>query len=157
MRVMTDPQVVVERRVAAPPDQVWRILTDLEIAADTLSGVSKTEILTPGPFGVGTRWRETRTMFRRQTTEEMTVTAYDPPHRYVAEADSRGVHCTSELSVAPDFDDTAILRMAFAARSAGGPAGFFGKLFNRLGQKAVETAMKQDLADIAAAAERAER
>lgn len=156
MRSMTEPQVVVERRVAAPPDRVWRILTNLAGAADTLSGVSKAEVLTPGPFGVGTRWRETRTMFGKQATEEMTVTACEPPHRYVAEANSHGMHYVSEFSVAPDLDDTTILRMAFSGTSAGGAAGFFGKLFNRLGQKAVEKAMKQDLADIAATAERAD-
>lgn len=151
---MTDPQVVVERRVAASPERVWQVLTDVGGAARTLSGVSAVEVLTPEPFGVGTRWRETRKMFGKQATEEMRVAECEPPFRYVATADSHGMHYVSEFRVAPDTEGASVLRMTFGARSAGGTPGFVARLFARLGTKAVMRTMRQDLADIAAAAER---
>jgi len=48
--------------------------TDLEGSAERLSGVNEAEILERPEFGLGTRWRETRTMFGKEATEEMVVT-----------------------------------------------------------------------------------
>ncbi|MCF2532014.1 SRPBCC family protein [Yinghuangia soli] len=151
---MTESQVFVERRVAASPDRVWQVLTDLAGAADTLSGVSTVEVLTPEPFGVGTRWRETRKMFGKEASEEMRITACEPPHRYVANADSHGMHYVTEFTVVPDTEGTSVLRMTFGATPAGAKPGVFHKLFAKLGAKAVAKTMRQDLADIAAKAER---
>ncbi|NUU25268.1 MAG: SRPBCC family protein [Streptomycetaceae bacterium] len=168
---MSDPQVLVERRVAATPERVWQVLTDPEGAAGALRGVSGIEVLTPGPFGVGTRWRETRTSAWRSggfgrsggagrggkggrgTTEEVYVTAYDPPHRFVAEADAPGVHYVAQFTVVPDLDDTAVLRVALTATATGGTSRLLARLFGHLGA-GTAAAVQQDVADLAAAAER---
>jgi uncharacterized membrane protein len=94
-------EVAVSRTIAAPPGRVWSVLTDLENAPRHVTAIKSVEVLTPGPFGVGTRWRETRTMFGRTATEEMTITASEPTSRYVAEADSAGTHYVSEFALAP--------------------------------------------------------
>ena len=47
---------------------------DVEHAADTLSGIGAVEMLTEGPYAVGTRWRETRSMMGMTASEEMEVT-----------------------------------------------------------------------------------
>ncbi|RSS32895.1 SRPBCC family protein [Streptomyces sp. WAC08241] len=99
--------VVVERRVAASPGRVWEAITDLPGLPRVLTGVRKVEVLTPGGFGVGTRWRETRRMLGREATEEMTVTACEPPDRYVTVADSHGMHYVSELTLTPDGTGSA--------------------------------------------------
>ncbi|MFC8586985.1 SRPBCC family protein [Streptomyces sp. NPDC057217] len=146
--------VVVERRVAASAGRVWEAITDLPDLPRVLTGVQKVEVLTPGGFDVGTRWRETRRMLGREATEEMTVTACEPPERYVTTADSHGTHYVSELTLAPGGDGSTVLRMTFSARPAHGRApGLLGRLFARFGAKAVAKALAKDLSDIANAVE----
>ena len=62
---MTGHQLSLERLVRAPADRVSAVLTDIAHADQTLSGVTQVEPLTEGPYGVGTKWRETRRMFGR--------------------------------------------------------------------------------------------
>jgi hypothetical protein len=130
-------------------------MTDLKGLERVLSGVDKVEVLTEGTFGVGTRWRETRTMFGKQATEEMTVTEAVAPDRYVTVADSHGMHYVSEIALRPAGQGATIVRMTFS----GGPAegsrmGFVAKLMSRLGAKAVSRALAKDLDDVAASVER---
>ncbi|MFJ3923139.1 SRPBCC family protein [Streptomyces sp. NPDC090022] len=153
---MENPEVVVEREIAAPAERVWRAITDLEGMPGVLSGVDAVEVLTPGPFGVGTRWRETRRMFGKQATEEMYVTACDDRVRYVAEADNSGMHYVSEFRLTESTPGRTTVRMTFSARPAttGRRPGLFMRLLNRLGTKAVAKAIAKDLADVATAVER---
>ncbi|RSS61230.1 SRPBCC family protein [Streptomyces sp. WAC06614] len=151
---MDDPEVSVERVVAAPAGRVWQALTTLEDMPEVLTGVDTVEVLTSRPFGVGTRWRETRRMFGRQATEEMYVTQCDAPVRYVAEADHGGVHYVSEFHVTAHGPDRTTVRMTFRARPAPGRRpGLLLRLLNRLGTRAVAKAIAKDLADVAAAVE----
>lgn len=91
------------------------MLTDIPGAAHTLSGVCAVEPLTSGPYGVGTRWRETRRMFGKASTEELRVTAAEKPARTVVEADSGGVHYVTEFRLAASGGDATQLMMAFSA------------------------------------------
>ncbi|AWK09032.1 polyketide cyclase/dehydrase [Streptomyces spongiicola] len=150
---MTSRGVVVERRIAAPVDRVWDALTDVEGSQRVLSGVERVEKLTEGAFGVGTRWRETRRMFGKEATEEMRVTASDPPERFVVEADSHGTHYVSEFVLRADGPQTTTVRMAFSGSTPGGVAGVLAKVLGRIGERAVAKAVAKDLADVAAAVE----
>ncbi|RSS82593.1 SRPBCC family protein [Streptomyces sp. WAC05292] len=154
---MDGPLVVVEREVAAPAERVWRALTDLEAMPRVLSGVEAVQALTPGPFGVDTRWRETRRMFGARATQEMRVSACEAPRRYVAEAFDSGVRYASEFRVEERAPGRSVVRMAFSASPAPGgkPPGVFLRLLNRLGTRAVARAVARDLADVAAAVEAA--
>ncbi|MEU8570024.1 SRPBCC family protein [Streptomyces pathocidini] len=154
---MADTQVVVERWIGAPVEKVWEALTDLESAPRVLSGVQSIEVLTPGPFGEGTRWRETRKMLGRTATEEMYVTASEEPSRCVVESDAQGAHYVSEFTLSPETDEEGgtTVRMAFTATPpSGGVAKVLLKLFGGLGAKAVRQAIERDLADVAAHVER---
>src|SRR5690606_20498281 len=55
-------EVTLSRRVAAPPEAVWEVLTDLDQAARRLTQVTDLHVISDGPYAVGTRWRETRRM-----------------------------------------------------------------------------------------------
>ncbi|MFB7516448.1 SRPBCC family protein [Streptomyces sp. NPDC056144] len=151
--------VVVERRVAASPGRVWEAITDLRDMPRVLSGVERVEVLTPGGFDVGTRWRETRRMLGKEATEEMTVTECEPPDRYVTVAESHGMRYVSELTLtpaagSPDGRAATTLRMTFSARPANGRSpGFAARLLARFGTKAVAKALTKDLSEIASAVE----
>jgi len=151
---MSGHQVQIEREVAASPEEVWRVLTDLDHAAETLSGVSRVELLTDGPYTVGTRWRETRKMFGKEATEEMRVTAVEAPARTTVEADSAGVNYVTVFTLTPAGDGTR-LAMAFTARQPD-PSRvqkLTWAVFGKLGIKATSKMMARDLEDIARRAE----
>lgn len=68
--------ITVERDIAAPPERVWDIVTDLELTTEVISAITAPERTDAGRgFGVGTAWRETRVMFGREATEAMAVFA----------------------------------------------------------------------------------
>ena len=153
---MTAHRVRVERTVQAAPQRVWDVLADVAHADQTLRGVTHVELVTEGPYDVGTRWRETRRMFGKEATEEMHVTAAEAPTRTVVEADSRGVHYVTEFTVAPSAGGASRLTMDFTAvpADANPVQRMLGRLLGRLGAKATEKVMAKDVEDIAARAER---
>jgi uncharacterized protein YndB with AHSA1/START domain len=83
-------EITARRTIRAPIDVVFGVFADIEHAADHLSGIEAIEIVSDVRLGLGTRWRETRMMFGRPTTEEMEITEFEPPTRYSVGSDSRG-------------------------------------------------------------------
>ncbi|KAA0918629.1 SRPBCC family protein [Dietzia sp. ANT_WB102] len=142
--------------VAASPDDVWAVLTDIPEAHRTLSGVQAVEILTPGPYQPGLRWRETRKMFGMKATEDMMVLTSEPPHSTTIVAENGGTEYKTVFTITPDADGGSTLRMQFGAETTHAPAvsRVVMALFGRLAEKATRKTMEQDLADIATEAER---
>jgi carbon monoxide dehydrogenase subunit G len=146
--------ISVSRRVAASADVVWSILVDLEASVDTISAIQSIENLSDGQqFGIGTRWRETRTMFGNQATEVMWVTDIDPGISYVVEAESNGARYTTVMKVLSRGDNASELSMEFGAEPIGTIAKVMGATVGKLFENATRKALVQDLDDIAAAAE----
>lgn len=144
----------VSRSIAAPAERVWDVLVDLSGSPEIISAIDSVEILAgPDPLGVGTRWRETRTMMGKSATEEMWVTAVDPGRSYTVVADSRGAAYQSRFELTPTGADSCTLALCFEGQpqGAGGRvlAATVGRLFLPMERKALE----RDLADIATAAE----
>lgn len=144
-------KLVVTTHVDATREEVFAVISDFENCAEHLTAVDCLEVLTDAPIGKGTRFRETRTMFGRQTTEEMEITDYDPPEGYVVECDSCGSRFRSELKLISDISGTH-LRMTIETQ----PVTLMARLMSPLGslmigsmRKCIET----DLADIKRVAE----
>jgi len=147
-------QVSVSREIAAPAEVLWTIMTDLKTFEDTVSGIDSVEILSGGSdFDIGTKWRETRTMFGKEATEEMWVTEIDPGRSYVVNAESHGSKYTTAMSVAPTSDGTCEVTMDFGGEAVGTMAKVMSATIGRFFENATKKAFAQDLDDIAAAAE----
>lgn len=147
-------EVTASRHVDATPDAVWAVMTNLEGFADAISGIESVERLDDGSgFQVGTKWRETRTMFGRTATEAMWVTKIDPGHRYVVEASSHGAEYRTKQSVAPADGGGSLLTMSFSAKAVSTMAKVMSATVGKLFENATRKAFEQDLADVAAAAE----
>ena len=145
------PSVEVQKTVAAPPDRVFRIATALDNLAANVSGIDSVEVLTEGPVGEGSRWRETRTMMGRPATEEMWVTGFEAPRRFVVEAESHGAHYRTEMTFEPEGAGTRVT-MVFAAR----PVSFLARLFALFSAamlRSLRKMLEQDLEDLKQAAE----
>ena len=90
--------ITVSNQIDAPVAEVFGRFTDLDGSATRVSGIKAIEMLTPGPFGPGTRWRETREVLGQLDTAEMEVTArrndlHDTQHKLARRA--TGVHVWS--------------------------------------------------------------
>lgn len=147
--------IEIHRDVAAPAEAVWAIITDIENAPHTISGITSVERLDEADgFVVGTRWRETREMFGRAATEELTVTRIEDGRSYTTAADHDKVHYESTLRVEPTGADTSRLTMHFDAQSGGLLNKTLGAVIGAIMVRSTRKLMQQDLADIAAAVQR---
>ena len=138
--------IVIQETINAPPDTVFAMFADFHNAEKNVSGISRIEVLADGPIGVGTRFRETRTMLGREHSEEMEITAFDSPNSYTVEAESCGCHYTSVFRFQP-VDKATSVEMSFAGR----PVKFTARLmmvFNFLMVGALRKCMQQDIDDL---------
>lgn len=151
-------QMVMVREVEATVERVWEVMTDLEASPQVLRGVTAVERLDGGGgFGVGTRWRETRTLMGRAATEELEVSDVVPGRAYTVTADSRGTAYTSTLAVEPIDERRSRLSMTFDARARSTVSRILSATVGRLFEGTTRRALLADLDDIASAAQRHER
>ena len=144
----------IVRHVNAPVDAVWRVITDIPGSARTLSSVSRVEILTPGEYVEGFRWRETRKMMGKEATEEMWVADVDAPASTTVKAASNGADYTTRFTLTP-ADGGTRLAMFFGAEleTPGTLSRLMMALFGKLGLRVARKQMAKDLDEIAAKAE----
>ena len=101
------------------------MLTDLDNATANVSAIQKVERLDDsGGFKVGTSWRETRKIFGKTATEDMTVTEIDPGRSYTTAAESHGAKYRSTHRVEP-IEGGSRITMVFGAE----PTGLLAKTF----------------------------
>ena len=142
----------IKKRFEAPPERVFEVCTDLRNAARHINGIKKLEVLGDGPIGVGTRFRETRVMFKRECTEEMTITQFEPNKSYSLGA----TNCGCEYQTTFEFHPTGTsTRVDVTFKSI--PKTLFAKLMSPLGRLLCGTMKKmfdRDMEDLKAYAER---
>ncbi|MBP6571968.1 MAG: SRPBCC family protein [Gemmatimonadales bacterium] len=77
--------------VAGSRTAVWAVITDIDHAATTFSGVEEIEVLERPLSGlVGLKWRETRILFGKPAAVEKWITDAAEPEYYRARAESDG-------------------------------------------------------------------
>ena len=146
-------ELAVEVNVNAPAEAVWNIITDFENAADNISAIEELEILeTPESGLVGTKWKETRTMFGKTATEEMWITEAVDGESYTAAAESHGCRYRSVMSVTPQGDGS-VLKMTFGGQAVSFGAKVMMILMGWMMKGASRKAILQDLEDIKKVAE----
>jgi len=85
------PMLTLTRQICAPPERVFALTTNVEAFPTVVPAIKKTELLTPGPIAVGTRFRETREMFGKEATETMEFFDFSPPSSCTIGCTSCGV------------------------------------------------------------------
>ncbi|MFC4146665.1 SRPBCC family protein [Micromonospora mangrovi] len=147
--------VTVTEFIEAQADDVWRLLTDLSARGGWLSAVGAVEVLTGDGFGPGTAWRETRHRpDGGEQPEEFVVVEAVAPTRLVLTSPGAGV----------DYRITWSLRAverrrrgctAVTVEQEALPTGPYGRvlalILGGLAARAVEGALRRDLADLARA------
>ncbi|PTT69643.1 SRPBCC family protein [Arthrobacter sp. HMWF013] len=149
-----DHSTSLTQHIRATPEKVWAVISDIPGSAATLTGIESVQMLSDGPYGEGTRWKETRTMMGRSETVEMWVAQADPPRSTTVKAQQGGADYTTRFSLAERGGGTDLM-LTFGAGVA--KPTLLSKvtmaLFGKIGMSMTRKALAKDLAEIAAKAE----
>lgn len=149
-----DHTTTLTQHVNASPEKVWAVISDIPGSASTISGIDSIQMLSDGPYGEGTRWKETRTMMGRQETVEMWVSQTDPPRSTTVKALQGGADYTTRFAL-NERDGGTDLSLTFGAEVL--KPTLLSKvtmaLFGKIGMSVTRKALARDLAEIAAKAE----
>ncbi|WP_131683823.1 SRPBCC family protein [Pseudarthrobacter sp. YALA5] len=149
-----DHSTSLTQHIRATPEKVWAVISDIPGSAATLSSIESIQMLSDGPYGQGTRWKETRSMMGRSETVEMWVAEADSPRSTVVKAHQGGADYVTHFNLAGRDGETE-LTVTFGADlvkptllSKVGMA-----LFGKIGMSMTRKALAKDLTEIAAKAE----
>ena len=92
-------RITVTRGINAPVDLIFKAVSDIEQLPEVVPEVVKTEFLSEVRSGMGTRFRETRLMNRKESVTELEVTEYVANDRVRMIADSHGTVWDSVFTV----------------------------------------------------------
>jgi carbon monoxide dehydrogenase subunit G len=145
-------QFSMTKRIAAPVETVFTAATDFAHAAEHIRGIEMIELLTSGPVGVGTRWRETRKMLGSESTETLEVVGFERWKSYTIGCESCGAYFETTFRFDRDGDGTLVtLDARTEARSL--VAKLMSPIGNLMFGKMMRKCMSEDLDDIMAVAE----
>ncbi len=144
-------KVDLERHFQAPIKTVFERLTNFADAPRVVRGIKNLEVLTPGPVGLGTRFRETRVMFGREAVEELEVTRWEPPNLYEVSTNSHGAAYQSTFTLNETRGGTEV-RLDFVATPQTLAAKVMSVVMRPMMGKVMQECAK-DLDDMAAEAE----
>ena len=133
---------------------IWAVMTDIENAADTISGIQKIEVVEKPAKGlVGLRWRETRMLFGKPATAEKWITEAAENEFYKTRAESDGYVFLSTTSISESNG-----RVTLTTSHDSQPQSLVSKLVSTpmmfLFKGVAKKALLQDLNDIKSAVER---
>lgn len=138
--------VTVSSQIAAPVERVFQLFTGVEHGAERVSGIKKIEMLTPGRFKLGTRWRETRDILGASDSAEMEVTSFERNRTYTITHHKAGVRIDTTFWFEPSGEGTKV-SVEFELDTEGLPPGLL-TLLNRAIAGKVRDVLDQDLADL---------
>ena len=94
--MIVEAQVTINGSRAA----IWAAITDIENAANIMSGIEKIEVIEKPVNGlVGLKWRETRMLFGEPTAVEKWITEAVENEFYTTRAEDRGVVFLTTLRI----------------------------------------------------------
>jgi carbon monoxide dehydrogenase subunit G len=146
-------KIKVQIPIEGSPEEIWKVITDIENSPEVISGIDKIEILEQPKDGlVGLKWEETRTLFGRTATEIMWITDTQENQSYQTRADGPGVVYISRFDISEENGES-ILAMSFEGQSLSVGSRIMAAIMGVFFNSATKKAMEQDLQDIKAAVE----
>lgn len=138
--------ITVSSEIKAPVDRVFTAFTDIEHGREHVSNIKDTALLTPGPFSLGTRWREMREVLGRLDEAEMEVTAFERNRTYTISHHKAGVRIDTVFAFEPAPAGTKV-SIEFAFHNEGLPPGLLSPLEWAISGR-VREVLAHDLADL---------
>lgn len=100
--------VRITKHIAAPRERVFEVASDFAAAPRAIASIKAVELLTEGPVGLGTRFRQTRVVLDREATEEMEVTSFDRPRSFEIAAETHGCRIRTMMNFEHNGDGTDV-------------------------------------------------
>lgn len=141
------------RTINAPRERAFAIFSDIPNAPSRIPEITKVEMLTEGPVGVGTKWRETRVVFGKEHAETMEITEFRAPEFYAAGANSCGsvYRATFEFrSISPESTEVTF---TFGAQPQTIMARIMSAVMGPMMKGMMRKCLAADLASLARASE----
>lgn len=138
--------ITVSNQIAAPVAAVFERFTDVEESPARVSGIKAIEKLTAGPFGLGTRWVETREVIGVTDSAEMEVTAFERNRTYTITHHKLGARIDTVFTFEPVDGGTGV-NIAFRLEGPGMPPGLLAPIEWAIAAR-VRDVLCQDLADL---------
>jgi carbon monoxide dehydrogenase subunit G len=150
-------KIKLSAEVGAPVDRIFELFTDIEHAAERVSGIKKIEVMSTGPFSLGYRWTETREVMGRLDSATMEISSFERNRSYTVTHHKGGVFgsgvridTTFRFEPLPAGTEVSI---EFELRPEGLPPGLLLPLEWALAGK-VRDVLSDDLADLKASIEK---
>lgn len=147
-------EVEASIEVSAPAADVWNIITDVRRSAEVVGAIDDVVMLADeAEFGIGTRWRETRTTAGKPLVVEMEVISINPGNSYVVEVEQRDIIYVTTISLTSLGPTSCLLAMTFAGEVTGLLPKLRAFTVGRLSGRSIQQTLQQELVDIKAAVE----
>jgi len=146
-------ELSVNVTINASREAVWKVITDIDSAADTIESINSIEVLERPVSGfVGFKWKETRRMFGKEASEVMWITDSQANDSYRTRAESHGMIYTSwhELE---DAEGGVRYTMGFSGEPRSTGAKIMNSIMGWMMKSATRKALNKDLEDVKRAAE----
>jgi uncharacterized protein YndB with AHSA1/START domain len=144
--------VKVSNEIKAPVDRVFAMFTDIENGSKHVSGIKGVEMMTFGPFRLGTKWRETREVLGTLDEAEMEVTAFEQNATYTITHHKAGVRIDTVFTFEPTPVGSRV-SIEFGLNPQGLPPALLAPLEWAIAGR-VKDVLSSDLLDLKQSAER---
>ena len=101
-------KIQAECIIPASKAKCFEAFSDLNSLADKVTAITEIELLTHGEIGVGTKFKETRVMFGKESSEVMEITLFDRDSHIREEAHSCGMHYISDWKFTESEGQTSV-------------------------------------------------
>jgi len=135
--------IATTRQVQAPVARVFDVIAHIENFQKAVPGIVGIEFLSETRSGLGTRFRETRRMGKREATCDLEVTEYEPEQHVRIVSNAGGTTWDTVFRVTTKGDGTE-LSMVMNDK----PYKLLAKLFTPLIRPMVRKAVEKDMDDV---------
>jgi uncharacterized membrane protein len=145
-------RLTVASKIEAPIEDVFHTFTDIERVVRDVAGIRSIEVVTAGPFGLGTRWREVREVpLGHLADTEMEVTAFERNRTYTITHYKGPARIDTEFAFEPVPGGTNV-SITYTLDGPGLPPGLLAPLGWAISNK-VREVLSRDLEDLKVAVE----
>ncbi len=142
----------VRRRTAALIEVVWSTISAVGEYPGRVSSYVRVEYQTPERGGIGTKWRQTRSVFGREHAQVLNVVGWEPPVYLETKAKESGAEYTTIYRLT-EADGSTEVSVRFEVEATSVIGAVFQRLMGGRLMASTREAMERDLADLTAAAE----
>ena len=147
--------VEVQLTINAPKEAVWAANTNIENAAETISGIEKIEVVEKPANGlVGLRWRETRMLFGKPATVEKWITDAAENAFFKTSAEDGGFKFLTTMQISESSNGSVTLTSSHDSQPQTIGAKFMSIPMRLFFKGMMKKFILQDLNDIKSSVER---